>query len=117
MLPEIKNAKTKMLDTLKTERAALDVAQQRLADEKYADKRVAADKRCQELTVAFDKYKQEKLAKLNEEFTEMSKKVEANKAEVLATARQEAENEAAAETATVIAEYDNEISKLEAELA
>jgi hypothetical protein len=112
MLESIKNEKTKLLENLKAGREAVEVTKQKLADEKYAVKRISADSKCQELTAAFDKYKQEKLSKLNEEFVAKSKEVAESKANILAKAESEAETEAAAE----VAEYDNEIAKLEAEL-
>lgn len=117
MLQDIKNAKVKLLESLKAERLALDAVKKKLADEKYAVKRVAADAKCSELTVALENYKRDKLAQLNKELAEYAAQVEAKKAEILNGARADADNEAALEISTQTAEYDSEIAKLEAELA
>lgn len=113
----INQYKKEYLDKLKAQKATFENRRQDFITEYFAKKKAEADAQNAKLDEAFAKYEQEKRQAY-------SKEIEAKKAEIIAkkdanisNAKQMAEFEANNEVNAVINKYDNEIAKIEKELA
>lgn len=113
----IKRYKTELLEKLKNQKKVIENRKTSLTNEKFSKKKTVVDQECVAMDTAFAKYKQERLALVNEEFAKKLEEINATKSRLLANAQATATAEAEGEIAMEVAEYDSEIAKLEKELA
>ena len=117
MIDTIKAIKEGYLNTLKEKKAELESKKVALVEQKYAEKKIAIDAENQILDDTLAQAISQKQAKLNEEVAELRQEVADKKAEKAAKAQAEAEAEAEKEINYSFKEFDEEIAKLEKELA
>lgn len=113
----IKRFKQELLDKLKSQKKVIENRKTSLVNEKFAKKKIVVDQEGAAMDTAFARYKQERLAIVNEEFAKKLEEINKTKANLLANAQSTANAEAEGEIAMEVSEYDREIAKLEKELS
>lgn len=113
----IKKIKQQMLEQLKIERANTEAKKATIASQKYAEKKANVGVEIAKLDEMLDLTIKQEQAKLNEKIALLRKEVADKKANYDVVAKAQADAEAEAEVAHALRDFDEEISKLEKELA
>lgn len=112
----IKQLKVELLNKLKAQKQAIEAKKDAFYQQTFSQKKIGVDEQYSKLDNAFLQYKQERFATYNADILSKEEEVKAKKAKLLEEAQQSAQIEVANEIAIKVAEYDNEIAKLEKEL-
>lgn len=113
----IKKIKQQMLEQLKVERANTEAKKATISSQKYAEKKANVDVEIAKLDEMLDLTIKQEQAKLNEKIALLRQEVADKKSNYDVVAKAQADAEAEAEVAHALRDFDEEISKLEKELA
>ena len=117
MLETIKQIKLQTIEQLKTERTKMENKKATIAAQKYTEKKANINEEISKLDTTLNLTIQKLQAELNEKIATLRQEVADKKANYDVNAKNEAEAEAQAEVAHALRDFDEEISKLEKELA